>query len=244
MEQHRATASVLFWQAVLKGGLLFLILAGLILGTGLPLGAATGPTLSGKLTGPEWRQADPEAKQDFLSQSLSSISRLSFPKLYHQLQCAGFDPRRFVSALGSVLSVCRQRRDPHQPGGQYCPIAVFRLTPGAALIPVERLVCWGQRRRARIWAQLSTVWPDLDRRSQRFWGCRERELLQLGLLRADPHCLAHQSRLEQRQNLQSPQAQATQNQQRPASVGKEAIGSIGCKKNQRIFWAATALVGL
>ncbi|WP_457465844.1 hypothetical protein [Thermostichus sp. MS-CIW-37] len=57
----------------MKGGLLFLILAGLILGTGLPLGAATGPTLSGKLTGPEWRQADPEAKQDFCRKAFQAF---------------------------------------------------------------------------------------------------------------------------------------------------------------------------
>ncbi|MFS8813359.1 hypothetical protein NW870_02965 [Synechococcus sp. R50.1] len=73
MEQHRQRLQFSFWQAVLKGGLLFLILAGLILGTGLPLGAATGPTLSGKLTGPEWRQADPEAKQDFCRKAFQAF---------------------------------------------------------------------------------------------------------------------------------------------------------------------------
>ncbi|HIK21702.1 MAG TPA: hypothetical protein IGR15_11765 [Synechococcus sp. M44_DOE_062] len=57
----------------MKGGLLFLILAGLILGTGLPSRAATGPTLSGKLTGPEWRQADPEAKQDFCRRAFQAF---------------------------------------------------------------------------------------------------------------------------------------------------------------------------
>jgi hypothetical protein len=73
MEQHRQRLQFSFWQAVLKGGLLFLILAGLILGTGLPLGAATGPTLSGKLTGPEWRQADPEARQDFCRKAFQAF---------------------------------------------------------------------------------------------------------------------------------------------------------------------------
>jgi hypothetical protein len=73
MEQHRQRLQFSFWQAVLKGGLLFLILAGLILGTGLPLGAATGPTLSGKLTGPEWRQADPEDKQDFCRKAFQAF---------------------------------------------------------------------------------------------------------------------------------------------------------------------------
>jgi hypothetical protein len=73
MEQHRQRLQFSFWQAVLKGGLLFLILAGLILGTGLPLGAATGSTLSGKLTGPEWRQADPEAKQDFCRKAFQAF---------------------------------------------------------------------------------------------------------------------------------------------------------------------------
>lgn len=73
MEQHRQRLQFSFWQAVLKGGLLFLILAGLILGTALPLGAATGPTLSGKLTGPEWRQADPEAKQDFCRKAFQAF---------------------------------------------------------------------------------------------------------------------------------------------------------------------------
>lgn len=73
MEQHRQRLQFSFWQAVSKGGLLFLILAGLILGTGLPLGAATGPTLSGKLTGSEWRQADPEAKQDFCRKAFQAF---------------------------------------------------------------------------------------------------------------------------------------------------------------------------
>lgn len=73
MEQHRQRLQFSFWQAVLKGGLLFLILACLILGTGLPLEAATGPTLSGKLTGPEWRQADPEAKQDFCRKAFQAF---------------------------------------------------------------------------------------------------------------------------------------------------------------------------
>ncbi len=62
----------------LKGGLLFLILAGLILATGLPLvassaWAATQPALSGKLTGPEWRQADPEAKQAFCRKAFQAF---------------------------------------------------------------------------------------------------------------------------------------------------------------------------
>ncbi|MGY2794504.1 hypothetical protein ACVWVQ_001570 [Thermostichus sp. MS-CIW-36] len=63
-----------FWRQVfLKGILLLLILGGLVLGTGLPLVAASSPALSGKLTGPEWRQADPEAKQDFCRKAFQAF---------------------------------------------------------------------------------------------------------------------------------------------------------------------------
>ncbi|MEN9260207.1 MAG: hypothetical protein Q6L60_04525 [Thermostichus sp. HHBFW_bins_43] len=57
----------------MKGGLVLLLLACLILGTELPLLAATGPTLSGKLTGPEWLQADPEAKQAFCRKAFQTF---------------------------------------------------------------------------------------------------------------------------------------------------------------------------
>ncbi|MCF2972489.1 hypothetical protein L1047_14935 [Synechococcus sp. Nb3U1] len=35
--------------------------------------AATGPTLSGKLTGPEWLQVDPEAKQAFCRKAFQTF---------------------------------------------------------------------------------------------------------------------------------------------------------------------------
>ncbi|MEN9224822.1 MAG: hypothetical protein Q6M54_05050 [Thermostichus sp. DRC_bins_24] len=62
-----------FCQGFMKGGLVLLLLACLILGTELPLLAATGPTLSGKLTGPEWLQADPEAKQAFCRKAFQTF---------------------------------------------------------------------------------------------------------------------------------------------------------------------------
>jgi len=69
----------LFWQQVLlKARLLLLLLACLVLGTGLPwvassAWAATEPGLSGKLTGPEWRQAAPEAKQAFCRKAFQAF---------------------------------------------------------------------------------------------------------------------------------------------------------------------------
>jgi hypothetical protein len=78
MGQHWQRLQFFSRQIFLKGGLLFLILAGLILATGLPLvassaWAATQPALSGKLTGPEWRQADPEAKQAFCRKAFQAF---------------------------------------------------------------------------------------------------------------------------------------------------------------------------
>ncbi len=78
MGQHWQRLQFFSRQIFLRGGLLFLILAGLILATGLPLvassaWAATQPALSGKLTGPEWRQADPEAKQAFCRKAFQAF---------------------------------------------------------------------------------------------------------------------------------------------------------------------------
>ena len=76
MGQQRQRLQFFSRQLFSKGGLLFLILAWLVLGTGLVASgawAATEPALSGKLTGPEWRQADPEAKQAFCRKAFQAF---------------------------------------------------------------------------------------------------------------------------------------------------------------------------
>jgi len=78
MVQHEQRLGFSWQQVFLRGILLLLILAWLVLGTGLPLvassaWAATEPALSGKLTGPEWRQADPEAKQEFCRRAFQAF---------------------------------------------------------------------------------------------------------------------------------------------------------------------------
>lgn len=62
-----------FSKWVLKAGFVLLFIAGLGLASGLPMLAATAPTLSGKLTGPEWLQADPEAKQAFCRRAFQTF---------------------------------------------------------------------------------------------------------------------------------------------------------------------------
>ncbi len=81
MGQHLQQLWFSFRQGFLKGGLALLFAACLVLASGLPLvasaaqsaKAATGPTLSGKLTGPEWLQADPEAKQAFCRKAFQTF---------------------------------------------------------------------------------------------------------------------------------------------------------------------------
>lgn len=58
---------------LLTASLVLLFTACFVLTTGLPVLAAAGPTLSGKLTGPEWLQADPEAKQAFCRKALQTF---------------------------------------------------------------------------------------------------------------------------------------------------------------------------
>lgn len=62
-----------FSQRVLTAGLVLLFMACFVLATGLPMLAAPGPTLSGKLTGPEWLQVDPEAKQAFCRKAFQTF---------------------------------------------------------------------------------------------------------------------------------------------------------------------------
>ncbi|MGQ9837467.1 MAG: hypothetical protein ACUVRV_05775 [Cyanobacteriota bacterium] len=58
---------------LLTASLVLLFTACFVLTTGLPSLAASGPTLSGKLTGPEWLQADPEAKQAFCRKAFQTF---------------------------------------------------------------------------------------------------------------------------------------------------------------------------
>ncbi len=77
MPQNLQIPWAAFLSRVLRASLLlvFGVMFGVsvLLATGLPMAAATGPVLSGKLTGPEWLQADPEAKQAFCRKAFQAF---------------------------------------------------------------------------------------------------------------------------------------------------------------------------